>query len=114
MATQDIKTTAPPETASQAHTWERIKTHYLQLGLCHKCAAQAAYGSQYGFTDVNPPCVECSPTVAAFASKQPNGWRSQGRIRSRAGDPARLEHRRSEGDVYALDFQPPTTTMVAA
>lgn len=72
--------TARPETSGQADRWGAIKAHYLRLGLCHKCAAQAAYGSQLGFSNVNPPCAGCAPVVSTFESDRPNGWRSTGRV----------------------------------
>ena len=66
-----------PETLGQAQNWDRIKKTYLALGLCDRCAAQAAWGHQCGFSLVEPPCLECAPLVAALpqAATKGSGWR---------------------------------------
>ena len=38
-----------PETIDQAIVWETTKNAYLRDGLCHRCAAQAAWGHQCGW-----------------------------------------------------------------
>ena len=70
-----------PETLRQAQEWERIKLGYLRAGLCHKCAAQAAWGHQPGaggWCAVNPPCPDCAPFVAMFPVVTANPhWRTR-------------------------------------
>lgn len=66
---------ARPETLQQARTWERTKGRYLAAGLCHACAAQAAWGHQCGFTGIKPPCAACTPLVAAFPTPAVAPWR---------------------------------------
>lgn len=65
-----------PETMHEARRWDASNSHYLRLGLCYVCAAQAAYGHQLGFARVNPPCVVCVGVVAGFPDGAANGWRS--------------------------------------
>jgi hypothetical protein len=77
-----------PETPGQAASWQTRKNKYLVLGLCHACAAQAAYGHQLGFglhehargnhvtlEGVHPPCAVCAPIVAEFPIPAARGWR---------------------------------------
>lgn len=65
------------ETPSQARNWERIKNLYLANGLCHRCASQAAYGHQLGYTSLQrEPCPACRPKVDEFPRERANGWRS--------------------------------------
>lgn len=67
-----------PETMTQAIRWQTNKNHYVvTLGLCHVCAAQAAFGHQVGFTRINQPCPDCATVVAGLPDKAANGWRSQ-------------------------------------
>jgi hypothetical protein len=73
----------PPETLTQAAEWERTKARYLGLGLCHKCAAQAAYGHQQhagGWSVINPPCFTCAAVVAQLPIETTNpAWRKSAR-----------------------------------
>jgi hypothetical protein len=73
----------PPETLAQAAEWERTKARYLGLGLCHKCAAQAAYGHQQhagGWSVINPPCSTCAAIVAQLPMETTNpAWRKSAR-----------------------------------
>jgi hypothetical protein len=73
----------PPETLAQAAEWERAKARYLGLGLCHKCAAQAAYGHQQhagGWSAINPPCSTCAAVVAQLPIETTNpAWRKSAR-----------------------------------
>ncbi|MGZ3715269.1 MAG: FDXHR family putative zinc-binding protein [Ktedonobacterales bacterium] len=59
----------------------------MALGLCEKCAAQAAWGHQTHadkWTDLHPPCAECTPIIATLPVSTPNPrWR-----RARRGDAA--------------------------
>lgn len=68
-----------PETLVQARKWEVVKARYVELGLCEKCAAQAAYGHQSnsgGWPSLNPPCDRCTETVGTFPFPTTNaGWR---------------------------------------
>lgn len=43
-----------PETMGQARTWDAIVSKYRLTGFCDRCAAQAAWGHQLGFTHVRP------------------------------------------------------------
>ncbi len=55
------------ETLSQARHWDKRKSRYVAYGLCHRCAAQAAWGHQCGFNRVAAPCDGCAPIVARVA-----------------------------------------------
>lgn len=55
-----------PETVGEARTWQKTLTRYRADGLCHRCASQAAWGHQNGFSLIRPPCDECAPIVATF------------------------------------------------
>lgn len=55
-----------PETLAQARRWETTKRRYIGAGLCDKCAAQAAWGHQIGFSRINAPCADCAAVVGAF------------------------------------------------
>lgn len=74
-----------PETLAQAVEWQAVERHYVTLGLCHACAAQAAYGHQIGFTRINQPCPDCATVVAGFPDEAANGWRSQSYRKMRRG-----------------------------
>lgn len=63
------------ETPTAAASWERRKARYLRAGICHGCAAQAAYGHAHGFAQVHPPCGSCRPVVATLPVPAANGWR---------------------------------------
>jgi hypothetical protein len=52
-----------PETPRQAVEWETAKRRYLGLGLCLRCASQAAWGHQCGFSQIHPPCDDCRGTA---------------------------------------------------
>lgn len=65
-----------PETVGQAREWDRNLRAYVALGLCHGCAAQAAWGHQVGFGLSEPPCPVCRPVVAGFDVARAGGWRS--------------------------------------
>ncbi len=64
-----------PETLRQARRFEVHKGEFLHLGLCHPCAAQGAYGRQFGFGLVRPPCADCLPLLSLLPVAAPNGWR---------------------------------------
>jgi hypothetical protein len=80
--------TDQPETLSQAREWDHMRRRYGRLGLCNRCAAQAAYGHADGFSAVHPPCTGCVPAIATLPTSQPNGWRSQSRRQGKALSPA--------------------------
>jgi hypothetical protein len=69
----------PPETLRQAQRWQAIKDRYAEVGLCDRCAAQAAWAHQdHGDTweTIHPPCVACEPIVAGFPAATPSAvWR---------------------------------------
>ena len=74
------RTSLRPETLAMAREWERTKTRYLRAGLCHKCAAQAAWGHQIGagsWHAIRPPCVDCVEIVELFPypTRSPS-WRA--------------------------------------
>jgi hypothetical protein len=60
--------------------WEKTKKRYLLAGLCHKCAAQAAWAHQPGtggWSLIRPPCVDCAGIVEMLPSPTSNPlWRS--------------------------------------
>jgi hypothetical protein len=72
-----IPKTRRPETVSEARYWTTLEGRYVTLGLCHTCAAQAAWGHQLGWGDINPPCDSCQPIVAGFPSptREDSPWR---------------------------------------
>lgn len=55
------------ETPSQADHWQRFNSAALRLGLCHRCAAQHAYGRQHGWQQVHPPCTHCEVLAVEHA-----------------------------------------------
>jgi hypothetical protein len=67
------------ETPSQAREFDKTRNHYSRLGLCNRCAAQAAYGHADGFSTVHAPCAGCLPIVATLPTDEFGQWRSQGR-----------------------------------
>jgi hypothetical protein len=75
-----VRTSIRPETLDQVAEWERTKQRYLRAGLCHKCAAQAAWANQVGaggWGAIQPPCAECVEIVELFACPTTNPlWRS--------------------------------------
>ncbi len=84
--TEKVKAKADrPETMRTAIAWQTVKNHYVTLGLCHVCAAQAAYGHQVGFTRINQPCPDCAGVVVGFPDGAANGWRSQSYVKARRG-----------------------------
>lgn len=77
-----------PETPRQARTFDHYKRHYVRLGLCRVCAAQAAFGHQLGFSRSKPPCNGCLAVVDSFPMAEPNDWRSSSPRRGVAFSPA--------------------------
>jgi hypothetical protein len=79
------RTSIRAETFEQAIQWERTKRRYLRAGLCHKCAAQAAWGHQRGaggWSVIRPPCAGCVEIVELLAYPTMNPlWRSVTRKR---------------------------------
>lgn len=68
----------PAETPIQAKEWGATKQHYLEAGLCHICAAQAAWGHQQhagGFSAINPPCDKCRTVTLPPAMVAKHGTR---------------------------------------
>lgn len=67
--------TSKPETPAQAAAWERTKARYTELGLCDRCAAQAAWGHQRGaggWSAIKPPCRLCVTAVAELPLETAN------------------------------------------
>jgi len=57
------------ETPRQAQRWDIVKSRYLNAGLCHRCAAQAAWGHQAngkGWAALRPPCDACQSLIQSF------------------------------------------------
>lgn len=67
---------APAETVEQAERHDWNTGRYVELGLCPRCSAQAAWGHQAGWHRVHQPCPTCRAVVASFPDRQVNGWRS--------------------------------------
>jgi hypothetical protein len=70
--------TAEPESRRQAQRWEQVKRRYLAVLGCHRDAAQAAWGTQCGFSVVHPPCESCRVKVATLPVPAAHGWRRFG------------------------------------
>jgi hypothetical protein len=66
-----------PESMRQARTWETVKGHYLEEGLCEKDAAQAAWGHQNGFTQIKDPCEKCQKIILSEQLIERHGTRGQ-------------------------------------
>jgi hypothetical protein len=77
-----------PETLRQARSFDANKKHYLALGLCGPCAAQAAWGHQIGFSSSRRPCSACQTAIASFPTAQPGPWRSDSPRRQQGSPPA--------------------------
>jgi hypothetical protein len=77
-----------PETLRQARSFDANKNHYLALGLCGPCAAQAAWGHQIGFSNSHRPCSACQTAIATFPTAQPGPWRSDSPRRGQSSPPA--------------------------
>ena len=79
------RTSTRPETLRKQVSGRRTKRRYLRAGLCHKCAAQAAWAHQLGaggWGAIHPPCAECAGIVELFAYPTTNPlWRSVTRKR---------------------------------
>ena len=79
------RTSVRPETLEQVAQWEITKRRYLRAGLCHKCAAQAAWACQSGaggWTVIHPPCPVCVELVALLPWPTTNPlWRAVQRKR---------------------------------
>jgi len=73
------RTSVLPETPAMAKQWEIAKRRYLRAGLCHKCAAQAAWAHQPGtggFKLLQPPCDDCFEIVQLLPRPTSNPvWR---------------------------------------
>jgi hypothetical protein len=73
------RTSILPETLAQVRQWEKTKARYLRAGLCHKCAAQAAWAHQPGtggFKLIHPPCDDCFEIVQLLPTPTSNPvWR---------------------------------------
>ena len=48
-----------PETLNQAEIFDAVVAAYMAAGWCPICSAQAAFGRQIGFRQVQPPCPSC-------------------------------------------------------
>ncbi len=100
--------TDAPETLRQAQRWEHCKRRYLGVLDCHPCAAQAAWGTQCGFSVIHRPCDSCRAKVDILPVPAVNGWRK-----------LRDERRRSELEASASgipvvsDPEGPTRTSTA-
>jgi len=67
-----------PETLSQAHHWQAVKSRYEYAGLCTACASQCAWGHQLGFTRLDRrPCDACQSYVLPSWLLQRHGMRGQ-------------------------------------
>jgi hypothetical protein len=65
-----------PETPAQAKEWDKRFSAYQRGGLCPRCASQAAWGHQFGFTRVHAPWQGCLPIVETFPKQEAGPWRS--------------------------------------
>lgn len=81
-----------PETLDEALHWTRRNNRYLRLGLCYRCAAQAAWGHALGFARIKPPCGGCAPIVATFPTNAVGPWRKVVPGGARGGHGCAAEH----------------------
>lgn len=63
------------ETRRQARLWDSTKSFYRKTGLCHRCAASAAWGHAFSFREVSSPCAECLSVVLSFPDDAWGEWR---------------------------------------
>ena len=63
------------ETRRQARLWDSTKSFYRKTGLCHRCAASAAWGHAFSFREVSPPCAACLTIVLSFPAYAWGEWR---------------------------------------
>ena len=64
------------ETPSEAASFTTRNNRYRTLGLCPRCASQAAYCHAHGFTTIHPPCNGCAGLVASLPHRSSNpAWR---------------------------------------
>lgn len=63
-----------PETPNEARHFTIRRNTYALMGLCDVCAAQASYAHAHGASLVEPPCPDCTHTVASFPNPKGNGW----------------------------------------
>jgi DMSO/TMAO reductase YedYZ molybdopterin-dependent catalytic subunit len=63
-----------PESLAQARRFEQFHRAAARALLCTTCASQHAYGRQYGFRAVNPPCESCRLVMQAWPKRKPGGW----------------------------------------
>jgi hypothetical protein len=67
-----------PETIRQAETFTTVRNYYAGIGLCNRCAAQAAWGHEdggTGFKGIHDPCAKCQPLVDTFPAPAYGKWR---------------------------------------
>lgn len=87
------------ETKSECNEWGATKSHYLKHGLCQRGAAQAAYGHQHGFSQIEPPCEECRAVASRFpVEKLSQDWRSKPYRDGRTGFSIASKPSRARGD----------------
>jgi hypothetical protein len=81
-----------PETTRQAQRWDIVKTRYVGAGLCHRCAAQLAWGHQDNagwWNNLRPPCASCASVVHGFPVPTTNPlWRKFERPQDHRRSPA--------------------------
>lgn len=91
-----------PETPAQAQRWETVKNRYLHAGLCLRCASQAAWGHQCGFTRVHPACDLCAGTDLPRSLTDRHGYEGVKWLRRSPND-ARQGEYGSVGDPPGAD-----------
>ena len=71
------KARSPHATRRQGQRWDAHVEAYKAKGLCAACAGQAAYGHEFGFDAIAPPCEICRPLVnASTGERLGKGWRT--------------------------------------
>jgi hypothetical protein len=98
-AQRSSATSRRPETLSQARTWEYARGFYLADGFCDRCAVQAAYGHQVGFSQVASVCPECHGKRPTYrnAGEHAQRWAGVTLIL-----PAQHQSAANDGDVRAV------------
>jgi hypothetical protein len=81
-----------PETMNEARSFETVKTHAVEYGLCIHCSSRLAWGHQNGFRELEPPCKEDFEKIQQLPVEKQNGWKTvAGRAAAGSSWPRRVD-----------------------